>query len=422
MPADSPAVAGPGPQSAEAEAVEDPGYREDVKLRSDRVYQFITGEGGKPLGAALTKKERNDIAALKERSKKFAVSGNTLLRAVKGKHLPVLRSWPEVVRAVTKVHEEGGHFGRTAVHDVIKDSVWWHGNMELDVYEVIKGCRQCQLHSKHNPTRIVPPMMHVDYRKELLGLVAIDLKRLPKTADGNVYVLTMVDYFTKYTWAVPLRSKHADEVVRAILCAVWLEHGAPTAILSDNGKEFKNALFAKVKERYGVEQRYISPSHPQSNGLCERMNNVICTVLSKITLAAHPPTANSHAAALESVSNWDKHLADAVQLYSQKKSSATGVSPYQLVYGRKPCTWVGRALGYAVTETSSELYDPLTADDEAELVAKALSTRGDVEQYATQRQAEKNRQNKQHYDAAKATGPATLAIGDEVVRQHAALT
>ena len=144
------------------------------------------------------------------------------------------------------------------------------------------------------------------------------------------------------------------------------------------------------------------------------MNGVICASLAKVTLAAHPPAGTSHAAAQASVANWDAHQSDTAQLYNRWASSATGVSPHELVYGRSPTTWVGRALGLAAMEDSSGKYNDLTEDEEAELIAKAVSTRRELEKYASGRQEVKNRQNKEYYDSTKAAGTAQVSVGDMV--------
>ena len=59
----------------------------------------------------------------------------------------------------------------------------------------------------------------------------------------------MADHLSKYVWAVALKTRGAEEVVAAIVNAVWREHGAPTAVLSDNAMEFKGVLFTSIKER-----------------------------------------------------------------------------------------------------------------------------------------------------------------------------
>lgn len=61
------------------------------------------------------------------------------------------------------------------------------------------------------------------------------------TPDGFCYVLTMTDYFSKYVEVVPLRDKSALSVARGIY-KIYLRHGAPVSIITDQGKEFINKV------------------------------------------------------------------------------------------------------------------------------------------------------------------------------------
>jgi IS30 family transposase len=61
------------------------------------------------------------------------------------------------------------------------------------------------------------------------------------TPSGNNYVLTVTDYFTKWTEAVPIKSKDALSVAVG-LRKIYLRYGAPHRIITDNGKEFSNQV------------------------------------------------------------------------------------------------------------------------------------------------------------------------------------
>ena len=45
-----------------------------------------------------------------------------------------------------------------------------------------------------------------------------------------------------------------------------LEHGAPDILLSDNGKEFTNDTLAYVNGEFNINQHFISPYTPRSDG------------------------------------------------------------------------------------------------------------------------------------------------------------
>lgn len=79
-------------------------------------------------------------------------------------------------------------------------------------------------------------------------LVGIDLTGpLPKTVNGNIYILTATDYFSKWVEAFPLKTKSAAEVGQH-LCSMIYRHGCPKRILSDQGREFVNQVGVLQKQ------------------------------------------------------------------------------------------------------------------------------------------------------------------------------
>jgi len=78
---------------------------------------------------------------------------------------------------------------------------------------------------------------------EPLELVGMDLVgKLTLTDGGNQYICVMVDYFTKWAEAYPLKSKTADEVTNCIL-DFFYKFGAPKRLLTDQGGEFCNKVY-----------------------------------------------------------------------------------------------------------------------------------------------------------------------------------
>ena len=69
-------------------------------------------------------------------------------------------------------------------------------------------------------------------------MVAMDLMKLSKTEGGNVYVCVMIDYFTKWAEAYPLKTKKAEEVTECILDFVY-RFDVPQRLLTDNNTEFQ---------------------------------------------------------------------------------------------------------------------------------------------------------------------------------------
>jgi hypothetical protein len=71
-----------------------------------------------------------------------------------------------------------------------------------------------------------------------------DLGAYTKSNSGYRYILTVIDMFSRYTWAVPLKTKKGDEITLAFKKHVFSEV-KPVYIQADMGTEFYNRSFKK---------------------------------------------------------------------------------------------------------------------------------------------------------------------------------
>jgi len=81
------------------------------------------------------------------------------------------------------------------------------------------------------------------------------------------YILVIVDDFSRYTWAIPLREK-SDAFDATQNCQIM-------RIRSDHGREFKNSKFEEFCLSYGIKHEFSSPITSQQNGVVERKSRVI---------------------------------------------------------------------------------------------------------------------------------------------------
>lgn len=65
--------------------------------------------------------------------------------------------------------------------------------------------------------------------------------KLAPTRQGHQYICVMIDYFTKWTEAYPLKTKCAAEVTECIF-NFFYKFGAPKRLLTDQGREFVNEV------------------------------------------------------------------------------------------------------------------------------------------------------------------------------------
>ena len=93
---------------------------------------------------------------------------------------------------------------------------------------------------------------------------------------GNtLYILTVMDEFTREGLATHVTNETAAEGVVAVLVTRCDVHGAPTHLRSDNGAEFVAHSLAQWRAQNCIQPLYIDPGCPWQNGKDERFNGTV---------------------------------------------------------------------------------------------------------------------------------------------------
>jgi putative transposase len=93
---------------------------------------------------------------------------------------------------------------------------------------------------------------------------------------GNkLYILTVMDEFTREGLATHVMRETSAEQVEAVLAALCDVHGTPTYLRSDNGAEFVALTLQGWLARQGIQPLYIDPGCPWQNGKDERFNGTV---------------------------------------------------------------------------------------------------------------------------------------------------
>ncbi|KAG8229765.1 hypothetical protein J437_LFUL005846 [Ladona fulva] len=102
-------------------------------------------------------------------------------------------------------------------------------------------------HTLHRPIRkkFKRNVYMVDYIDETWQCDLNDMQSLKKYNGGYMYILTVIDLFSKYAWAIPLKNKSADEIIKALQSI--FKQRKPLKIQSD-----KEQLIAKIIEQTNV--------------------------------------------------------------------------------------------------------------------------------------------------------------------------
>jgi putative transposase len=94
-----------------------------------------------------------------------------------------------------------------------------------------------------------------------------------RTRDGRVLrMLVVVDEFSRECLAIRVGRRLGSEEVLEVLAELFVRHGAPEHLRSDNGPEFAASAVRAWLGRLGVGALFIEPGSPWENGYCESLN------------------------------------------------------------------------------------------------------------------------------------------------------
>ena len=103
-----------------------------------------------------------------------------------------------------------------------------------------------------------------------------DMQRISKHNDGVKYLLTVIDVFSKYAWAVPVKQKSAAAVTEAFKRLFRREtERRPERLQTDKGKEFLNKNVQELLKQLGI--KHFWSSSDQKAAIAERFNRTLKT-------------------------------------------------------------------------------------------------------------------------------------------------
>jgi transposase InsO family protein len=223
---------------------------------------------------------------------------------------------------------KSGHLGFNKTYHKLLERFYWPG-VYMDVRTWIGSCSHCNRRKESQHGKV--GQMHPLKATEPFYMVGMDLMgTMRPTKNGNKYVLVVTDYLTRWPEAIAIPNKEATTVARAFHDHVVCRHGAPASILTDQGGEFNNHLLTALAKGYGIKKLMATTRKSSTNGLTERFNRTLATMLSMYISARHD--------------DWDVYIPSCLFAYRTSVQETTQVSPFFLLYGRQPKLPVDRAL------------------------------------------------------------------------------
>jgi transposase InsO family protein len=161
-------------------------------------------------------------------------------------------------------------------------------------------------------------------------------------AQGNLeYVVVAVEYFSKWIEAKPLATITSATVQIFLWQNIVCRFGVPKAITVDNGTHFDAETFKAFCSQIGTKIHFASVRHPESNGLVERANGIIITVIMK-SIFNHPK------------GKWPDELIKVVRSHNTAVSRSIGFTPFKLLLSDEAITPEEARTGSIRTLASTE--------------------------------------------------------------------
>ena len=163
-----------------------------------------------------------------------------------------------------------GHQGIMKCRERARQSVWWPG-LSAQLEKMVRNCEECCKYQSQRAEPLMPSVLpELPFQK-----VGTDLFEWKK----RVYLL-LVDYYSRYIEIALLNSQTAAEVI-AHMKSIFVRHGIPELVVSENGPQYSCEAFSEFASEYQFQHVTSSPLYPQSNGEAERAVKTIKGLLKK---------------------------------------------------------------------------------------------------------------------------------------------
>ena len=215
------------------------------------------------------------------------------------------------------IRGHSGHQGVSRTINRIKRIYWWP-RLSSDVENLIKNCELCQCSERTTKTHETH-LMPIPLNGKAEDSFCMDITG-PSTEMPYKYLLVLVDIKSRWPEVMKLNSIKADDVIFG-LRKKFNKIGWPKKTLSDNGSQFVSVKTEHFFTENGITHIRSPIYSPQSNGLVERMNK---TIKQKINEG------------IENNKEPNSVLRECLFNYRMTPHTLTGISPYELFFGRPP--------------------------------------------------------------------------------------
>ena len=213
-------------------------------------------------------------------------------------------------KVIEALHET--HPGIVKMKSLARNYVWWP-KMDKELELKVRSCKMCQSNQNNPPRAPLNPWkwpeeswvrLHADYAGPFIG---------------HMYLI-IVDAHSKWLEILPTTAATSQATVKKMR-EVFVTHGLPDEIVTDNGTHFTGTEFQRFMTQNGIRHIKVTPYHPSSNGFAERAVQVFKDAMKKS--AATPADVETK-------------LTQFLFWYRITPHATTGIAPAELLMHRRP--------------------------------------------------------------------------------------
>jgi hypothetical protein len=197
---------------------------------------------------------------------------------------------------------------------------YWPTMMD-DCIKYQKGCEACQKFGniQLDPASVMKPIVK-PWPIKGWGLDFIE-EIHPGSSKGHRFIIVAIDYFTRWTKAVPLRNMTHREVISSVHEHIIYQFGVLQTLTTDQEPSFMSHQFREFVESLNIKLLNSSPYYAQDNGQVEASNKVLIKIIKKRIK--------------DNLTKWHEKLSEALWVHRTSRHVATKVTPFELVYDQE---------------------------------------------------------------------------------------
>ncbi|OMJ14782.1 Retrovirus-related Pol polyprotein from transposon, partial [Smittium culicis] len=269
--------------------------------------------------------EEPERKKLRNKSKMYILINGELYRKSKNLGNRKVLHDQNAEEKIQEIHNEN-HNGVANTWERVKSAYYGKGLYKL-VKNIVNSCDTCQRYygSSIKRNEMVPIVALNPF--DIVGIDAVGPIN-PISTNKNRFILTAIDYATKWSIARAVENIQTKTVVNFIITDIVQYFGVPKQLITDRGSNFLSDAAIEFYEFLEIDHTPTTTYRPQANGQVERLNQTLKNTLSKLCS--------------EDKENWDQYIWKALLSVRTMKNRSTGFSPDMLLYGNKlnlPSVW-----------------------------------------------------------------------------------